>query len=99
MGSERTCVTQTMAINCVQFQAGPSMSAFCNTTPGNLKTAIAGTCHAFAISQYAHRCLAEFAYRFNRRFDLAGLTERLIVATATIQPRPEHRLRSAENAC
>ena len=43
--------------------------------------------------------LAEFAYRFNRRFHLAGLTERLIVAAATIQPRPEHHLRWAEDGC
>lgn len=70
-----------------------------NTTLGNLKTAIAGTYHAFAFAKYAHRYLAEFAYRFNRRFDLAGLTQRLIVATATTRPRPEHRLRWAEDGC
>lgn len=70
-----------------------------NTTLGNLKTAIAGTYHAFAFSKYAHRYLAEFAYRFNRRFDLAGLTQRLVVAAATTKPHPEHRLRWAEDGC
>lgn len=64
-----------------------------------MKTAIAGTYHSFAFSKYAHRYLAEFAYRFNRRFDLAGLTQRLIVAAATTQPRTEHHLRWAEDGC
>lgn len=70
-----------------------------NTTLGNLKTAIAGTYHSFSCSKYAHRYLAEFAYRVNRRFHLAGLTERLIVVAATTQPRPEHHLRWAEDGC
>ena len=42
-----------------------------DTDPGNLKTAIAGTCQAFAFSKHAHRYLAEFAHRLCRRFDLA----------------------------
>jgi hypothetical protein len=35
-----------------------------------LKTGLTGTYHAFKFAKYAHRCLAEFQYRFNRRFDL-----------------------------
>ena len=33
-----------------------------NTMLGNLKTAFAGTYHAFDYAKYAHRYLAEFAY-------------------------------------
>jgi hypothetical protein len=40
------------------------------TLLGNLKTAMAGTYHAFDFTKYAHRYLAEFQYRFNRRFDM-----------------------------
>jgi hypothetical protein len=70
-----------------------------NTVLGNVKTAISGAYHAFAFSKYAHRYLGEFAYRFNRRFDLASLTDRLIVAAAGTAPQPECRIRQAENAC
>ena len=42
-----------------------------NTMLGNLKTALAGTDHSFNHTKYAARYLAEFACRFNRRFDLA----------------------------
>ena len=42
-----------------------------NTLLGNLKTAISGTYHAFDFAKYAHRYLAEFQYRFNRRFNMA----------------------------
>ena len=41
-----------------------------NTLLGNLKTAISGTYHAFDFAKYAHRYLAEFQYRFNRRFNM-----------------------------
>lgn len=34
-----------------------------NTMLGNLKTALSGTYHAFDHAKYAHRYLAEFAYR------------------------------------
>ncbi len=37
---------------------------------GNLKTAMAGTYRSFDHTKYANRYLTEFAYRFNRRFDL-----------------------------
>ena len=40
-----------------------------NTTLGNLKTALAGPYRSFAHAEYVHRYLAEFAYRFNRRYD------------------------------
>jgi transposase-like protein len=60
-----------------------------NTVLGNLKTALAGTHHAFDFAKYAASYLAGFAYRFNRRFDLRALTARLIVDGARCQPRTE----------
>jgi hypothetical protein len=68
-----------------------------NTILGNLKTAIAGTYHAFDFDKYAHRYLGEYQYRFNRRFDLAGMLTRLIRATARSGKRPEAWLRLAED--
>jgi transposase-like protein len=70
-----------------------------NTVLGNLKTSLSGTYHAFAFSKYAFRYLAAFAYRFNRRFDLATLPQRLLIAVVRCSRRPEHQLRLAEDSC
>ena len=59
-----------------------------NTMLGNLKTAFAGTYHAFDYAKYAHRYLAEFAYRFNRRYDLAAMVPRLIATAVLTSPHP-----------
>lgn len=67
-----------------------------NTMLGNLKTALAGTYHAFDHAKYGARYLAEFAYRFNRRFDLAAMLPRLLRAAATTKPLPLRRLRLSE---
>ncbi|MDQ3286664.1 MAG: transposase, partial [Pseudomonadota bacterium] len=60
----------------------------------NVKRALDGTYHAFKFPVYAHRYLAEAAWRFNRRFDLKILVPRLLVATARCKPWPEWRLRA-----
>jgi transposase-like protein len=67
-----------------------------NTVLGNLKTHLSGTYHAFQFAKYAKRYLAAFTYRFNRRFHLETLPKRLLLAAASIGPRPEHWLRVAE---
>jgi hypothetical protein len=41
-----------------------------NTILGKLKTSLSGCYHASSFRKYAARYLAEFCYRFNRRFDL-----------------------------
>lgn len=64
-----------------------------NTILGNLKTAIAGTYHAFDFEKYAHRYLGEYQYRFNRRFDLARILPRLITAAAQTGKRTDRWLR------
>ena len=70
-----------------------------NTLLGNLKTALAGTYHAFNFRKYAHRYLAEYQYRFNRRFDLKAILPRLVRAAAATGPRTEAWLRTAEQSC
>lgn len=69
-------------------KAGTEIEPFrwLNIVLGNLKTAISGTHHAFGFRKYAHRYLAEVAYRFNRRFDLAALVPRLAVALMRATP-------------
>ena len=48
-----------------------------NTTLGTIKTALAGTYHHVS-QKHAQRYLASFAWRFNRRFQLDTMTERLM---------------------
>ena len=67
-----------------------------NTVLGNLKTAITGTYHAFKFKRYAYRYLAEYQCRFNRRFNLTILLQRLIRAVAQAKPAPMRALRMAE---
>lgn len=67
-----------------------------NTLLGNLKTALSGTYHCINHVKYAHRYLAEFAYRFNRRFDLAAMVPRLLRAAVTTKPQPLSVLRISE---
>ena len=57
-----------------------------NTLLGNLKTAISGTYHAFDFAKYAHRYLAEFQYRFNRRFNMRTILPRLLIALVAAPP-------------
>ena len=78
--------------------AGPSCAQFkaVNTLLGNLKTALAGTYHAFDFAKYAHRYLAEAQYRFNRRFNLASILARLLRAASLTPPRPASFIRLAE---
>jgi len=47
-----------------------------NTLLGNVKTALTGTFLAIR-EKHVPRYLAEFDYRFNRRFDLPAMIERL----------------------
>ena len=63
-----------------------------NTTLGNIKSAITGTYRAI---HYKHvpRYLAEFEYRFNRRYDLAAMMPRLAYIALRTPPMPYHLLR------
>ena len=58
-----------------------------NTTLGNLKTAIAGTYHHLS-AKHAQSYLTSFAYRYNRRFRLDSIVERLAWAAMRTAPQP-----------
>ena len=66
-----------------------------NTVLGNLKNSFRGTYHSFH-PKHAPRYLAEFQYRFNRRFDLGAMIPRLVYVGARTTPRPERVLTLAE---
>jgi transposase-like protein len=68
-----------------------------NIILGNLKTAIHGTYHAVS-RKHLPRYLAEFEYRFNRRFDLSILPQLLIADSIRTTPMPCRLLKLAE-AC
>jgi transposase-like protein len=67
-----------------------------NTVLSNLKTSLSGTFHAFNFEKYGNRYLGGFCFRFNRRFNLAQMTERLLNAACCCVARPERVLRLAE---
>lgn len=66
-----------------------------NTVLGNLKTMMSGAYKAVVYGKYADHYLGAFAYRFNRRFDLAGLVVRLIVDVCRANAVPARVIRHA----
>lgn len=66
-----------------------------NTMLGNVKNALLGTFHAIR-EKHVPRYLAEFEYRFNRRFDLPVMIERLLFVSLRTPPMPYRLLRMAE---
>lgn len=66
-----------------------------NTVLGNVKSALVGT-YRHLDSKHAPRYLAEFQYRFNRRYDLAGMLARLAYAAVRTPPMPASMLKLAE---
>ncbi|MDX5929808.1 IS1595 family transposase [Acidiphilium acidophilum] len=66
-----------------------------NTALGNIKSAINGTYRAIS-TKHVPRYLAEFEYRFNRRYDLASMIPRLGYAIVTAPPMPYRLLKLAE---
>jgi transposase-like protein len=67
-----------------------------NTVLANIKTSLDGTYRKVS-PQHAPRSLAEFEYRFNRRYDLAAMIPRLGWAAARTEPMPYRLLKLAED--
>ena len=67
-----------------------------NIILGNLKTALAGTFHKLA-KKHLPRHLATFQYRFNRRYKLGDMIERLTYVALRTTPMPARLLKLAEN--
>jgi len=59
-----------------------------NIIIGNMKTALLGTYHHVS-EKYLNRYLAEFEYRFNRRYKLKEMIPRLLYAALKTLPIPE----------
>jgi ribosomal protein L37AE/L43A len=66
-----------------------------NTALGNIKAAITGTYRSIS-RKHVPRYLAEFEYRFNRRYDLAAMMPRLGWAALRTPPMPCRLLNLAE---
>ncbi len=66
-----------------------------NTMIGNVKNAATGTYHAVS-GKHLPRYLAEFNYRFNRRYDLAVMLPRLGYVAARTPPMPGRLLKLAK---
>ena len=91
-----SCWTAVEQAGCSHFPmvtgSGPHASrwvpfTWVNTALGNIKTALAGTYHHVS-AKHAQRYLTSFAWRFNRRYQLDTLTERLAYACARTAPHP-----------
>ncbi len=67
-----------------------------NTMLAHVKQSLAGTCHALD-GKHLPRYLAEFRYRFNRRYDLEALVPRLLHASVRTPPMPYRLLTLAES--
>jgi transposase-like protein len=67
-----------------------------NTTLGNIKSSLDGTFRKVS-EKHAPRSLAEFEYRYNRRYDLASMIPRLGCAAAHTLPMPYRLLKLAED--
>lgn len=67
-----------------------------NTMLGNVKNAIVGNLHAVD-QTHVPRYLAEYEYRFNRRFDLPAMIERFMYVALRTAPMPNRMLTMAES--
>ena len=68
-----------------------------NTVLGNVKTSITGTLKHFA-KRYVFRYFAEFQYRFNRRYNLPEMLDRLACVATRADPRPRRTLKIVHEA-
>lgn len=66
-----------------------------NTVLGNVKNAITGTYHSIS-RKHVPRYLAEFEYRFNRRYDLPAMIERFAFVAVRTPPMPYRLITMAE---
>ena len=96
--TEAGCSHQTTVIAGRKPKEVPEFK-WINTVFGNLKTSLSGCYHAFDFRKYATRYLAAFCYRFNRRFDLRSLHQRLLIAAVGTTPQPLRSIRVADVHC
>ena len=66
-----------------------------NTALGNLKTKLRGTFHSVS-QKHVPRYLAQYQYRYNRRYNLADMISRFIWVALRTPPMPYRLLKLAE---
>jgi len=89
------CSHQVITTGCGRNAARTPAFKWVNTALGNIKAAITGTYRAIN-SKHVPRYLAEFEYRFNRRYDLAAMIPRLTWAGVRTLPMPYRLLKLVE---
>jgi len=89
------CIHQAIKTGSGSAAARTPAFKWVNTALGTIKAATTGT-HRAASSEHAPRTLAEFEYRFNRRYDLAAMIPRLCWAGVRTAPMPYRLLKLAE---
>ena len=67
-----------------------------NTLLGSIKRSLNDSYHSVS-SKHLPQCLAEFSYRFNRRFSLREMFPRLAFVVLRTPPMPNRVLKLAEN--
>jgi transposase-like protein len=81
------CSHRPMATGAGKKAANWTPFKWVNTTLGNVKTALAGTYHHVS-PKHAQSYLTSYAYRFDRRFQLDSIVERLAWAAVHTAPQP-----------
>ncbi len=81
------CSHRPMATGSGKRAASWTPFKWVNTALGNVKTALTGTYHHVS-AKHAQAYLTSFAYRFNRRFQLDSIAQRLAWAAAHTAPQP-----------
>jgi len=81
------CSHRPMVTGSGKKAASWTPSRWVNTALGNIKTAIAGTYHHVS-PKHAQHYLTSYAYRFNRRYQLDSIVERLAWAAVRTAPHP-----------
>jgi hypothetical protein len=66
---------------------------------GNLKTAFAGTYHAFDFAKYAARYLADVQFRMNRRYRLDHLLQATLRSLLHAAPITRGTIRTPDVGC
>ena len=81
------CAHEPLAASGATLKAQRKAMVWVDTMLGNVKNALHGTYHALR-PKHLPRYLAEFAYRFNRRYNLTTMPDRLGFAAANTPPLP-----------
>ena len=97
--TQAECAHQSIVVDGRKPKDVPELQ-WINTVLGNLKTGLSGSYHSFGFRKYAQQYLGTFAYRFNHRFNLKTLPQRLLLAAIQCKPHSQRSIRaSAETRC